>query len=77
MPFYATIDHFEYKNSLKILLTLISGEKNELNFTLKLILSFNWVVPLYVTVHYRCKTIQTGCCQSLKGDQDHLIEVTT
>ena len=77
MPFYATIDHFEYKNSLKILLTLISGEKNELNFTLKLILSFNWVVPLYVTVHYRWKTIQTGCCQSLKGDQDHLIEVTT
>ena len=30
---YVMIDHFKYKNSLKILLTLISGEKNELNFT--------------------------------------------
>ena len=27
MPFYAGIDHFMYKNSLKILQTLILGEK--------------------------------------------------
>ena len=37
--FYAIIDHFKYKKSWKILLTLISGDKNELNFTYKLILS--------------------------------------
>ena len=30
---YVMIDHFKYKNPLTILLTVISGEKNELNFT--------------------------------------------
>ena len=33
MPFYAIINHFKYKKSLKILPALISGEKNESNFT--------------------------------------------
>ena len=35
MPFYAIIDHFMYKNSLKVLLTLILGEKKGLNFAKK------------------------------------------
>ena len=35
MPFYAIIDHFMHKNSLKVLLTLISGEKKGLNFAKK------------------------------------------
>ena len=77
MPFYVTIDHFMHKNLLKILLKLNLGEKHGLHFTQKIIFSFNWVFPFYVTVHYKWKTIQTGCCHSIKGDQDHLIEVTT
>ena len=77
MLFYAIIDHFMCKNTLKVLLTLISGEKKVLSFVKKIILSFNWVRLLYVTIHYRWKTIQTGCCHSLKGDHDNLIEVTS
>ena len=34
MSFYAIVD-FMYKNSLKILLTLVLGEKNGFNFTKK------------------------------------------
>ena len=30
-----------------------------------------------MTIHFKWKTIQPGCCHSLKGDHDHLIEVTT
>ena len=77
MPFYLIIDHFMHKNLLKILLKLNLGEKHGLHFTQKIIFSFNRVFPFYVTVHYKWKTIQTGCCHSIKGDQDHLIEVTT
>ena len=40
MSFYAIVD-FMYKNSLKILLTLVLGEKNGFNFTKKITLSFN------------------------------------
>ena len=47
MSFYAIVD-FMYKNSLKILLTLVLGEKNGFNFTKKIILSFNWVVLPYM-----------------------------
>ena len=41
MLFYAIIDHFMCKNTLKVLLTLISGEKKVLSFVKKIIPSFN------------------------------------
>ena len=47
------------------------------NMCIYLFFSSNWAVPFYVTVHYKWKTSQTGCCHSIKGGQDHLIEVTT
>ena len=47
MSFYAIVD-FMYKNSLKILLALVLGEKNGFNFTKKIILSFNWVILPYM-----------------------------
>ena len=68
MPFYDVTDHLINKNSLKLLQTSISGENYGLNFTKKIILSFNGVLLIDVIVHYRWKTI--------KGDHDHLIEMS-
>ena len=47
-------------------LTLILGEKHGLKITWKIILSFNWVVPLSVTIQYRWRKIllMIWCCIS-------------
>lgn len=37
-PFYSIMDHLVYKNSLKVLLTLISGDEHGLNFTWEIII---------------------------------------
>ena len=58
MPFYDVTDHLINKNSLKLLQTSISGENYGLNFTKKIILSFNGVLLIDVIVHYRWKTIK-------------------
>ena len=47
-PCYAIIDHLckKKRNSLKILLTLISGEKHRLNFTTKIIVLIEWFLSM-------------------------------
>ena len=56
-PSCALSDHYGTKTLSKMLLTLISIDKHELNFTWKIILSFIWMVLLVVTVEYRWRTI--------------------
>ena len=46
-PCYAIIDHFMLKNTLvKILLTLISGEKHRFNFTTKILVLIEWFLSM-------------------------------
>ena len=71
MPFHAIIDSLMNKKSLKNAIDIDFRMK----FYLKIILSFISLLP-QVNIHYSWKTIQTGCYDLVKGDQDCLIEVT-
>ena len=61
MPFYDKIDYLMNKNLLKDITNfqLILGDQSGINFPLKIILRFIWVVLLKVTVQYKRKTILT------------------
>ena len=71
MPFHPIIDSLMNKHSLKNATDI----DFRIKFHLKIILSFISLLP-QVNIHYRWKTIQTGCYDLVKGDQDCLIEVT-
>ena len=57
-----------------MLLTLISGKTHGINAAWKIIGSFLWVVPLYVTVQQVEENTKRPSGLS-KGDHDRLIEV--
>ena len=61
MPFYDKIDYLMNKNLLKDVTNfqLILGDQSGINFPLKIILRFIWVVLLKVTVQYKRRTTLT------------------
>ena len=61
IPFYVKIDYLMNKNLLKNVTNfqLILGDQSGLNFPLKIILRFIWVVLLKVTVQYKWRIILT------------------